>query len=427
MAPAARIGGLEAEVAMTTARTEFDIVIIGAGPAGLALGCALAGQGLAVAVVERLSKAVLADPPFDGREIALTHASVEMLRDLDAWGRITPAEISPLGEACVINGGSAHSLHFGPTPGHGETLGHLVPNHEIRRTLFESAMTRPSLHLIDTVAATALRAGDDSAALTLADGRTLTARLIVAADTRFSEMRRRLGIGAAMRDFGKTMLVCRMAHDQPHHDIATEWFGYGITIAMLPLNGTADDPHVSSLVLTLPGREIEHLMGLDDAAFGAEITRRYEERLGGMRLISSRHTYPLVAVYARRFVADRFALAGDAAVGMHPVTAHGFNFGLTSQHTLAGLIAEANRRGGDIGAPALLRRYELTHRLATRPLYVATNTTALLYTDDRLPARVLRDAVIRVGERLSPVRRVVTAHIMRSAAAHASPLRALLP
>jgi ubiquinone biosynthesis UbiH/UbiF/VisC/COQ6 family hydroxylase len=397
---------------MVAATTDFDVVIIGAGPAGLSLAASLAEQGLAIALIERLPVASLAAPEFDGREIALTHFSVELLRSLGAWAPIPPDSIAPLCEAHVLNGSTAHALRLSPGRMQGARLGHLVPNHEIRRALFEAVQTKPNIRLFAESTATTIAAANESATLTLACGTALTARLIVAADTRFSEMRKRAGIGATTRDFGKTMLVCRMAHERPHHEVATEWFGYGQTIAMLPLNGTAEMPNLSSLVLTLPTGEIERLRALNEAAFGAEITRRYQGRLGAMRLASTRHAYPLVAVYAERFVVPRFALVGDAAVGMHPVTAHGFNFGLRGQHVLAGLIARAAANNGDIGALALLQRYESAHRLATRPLYLATNATARLYTDDSLPARVLRDAVLRIGARLPPVRQAMVAKLM---------------
>ncbi len=397
---------------MLAVTTDFDVVIIGAGPAGLSLAGSLAAQGLAIALVERMPAASLKDPQFDGREIALTHFSVELLRGLGAWERIPPEVIAPLCEAHVLNGSAAHALRLSPGRAQGERLGHLVPNHEIRRAVFEAVQNKSNIRLFAESTATGMVTTDERATLSLACGTALTARLIVAADTRFSEMRKRAGIGATTRDFGKAMLVCRMAHERPHHEVATEWFGYGQTIAMLPLNGTAEMPNRSSLVLTLPANEIERLRAVDEAAFGVEITRRYEGRLGAMRLVSTRHAYPLVAVYAERFAAPRFALVGDAAVGMHPVTAHGFNFGLRGQHVLAGLLARAVANNGDIGGLALLQRYESSHRLATRPFYLATNATARLYTDDSLPARVLRDAVLRFGARLPPVRHAMVAKLM---------------
>ena len=406
---------------MTASATDYDVIIIGAGPAGLSLAGSLAAQGRSVALVEKLPREALESPEFDGRDIALTHRSVELLRELGAWAHIPPADISPMGEARVRNGNSTHSLRFQPPGTQSEFLGQLVPNHMIRRALFAATADHPNIHLLANTAATGIVTGPDSASLSLANGTQLTARLIVAADTRFSEMRRRMGITAKMQDFGKTMLVCRMAHEQPHNNIATEWFGFGQTIAILPLNGTESHPNMCSLVVTLPARPGEALMALTPEAFATEITERYQHQLGAMQLVSTRHAYPLVAVYAGRFAGERFALVGDAAVGMHPVTAHGFNFGLSGQHILATLIAEASAAGQDIGAPNVLLRYESRHSRATLPLYLATNATALLYTDDRPPARALRGAVIRAGEHLPLVRRMLSSGLMKGAPARSPP------
>jgi ubiquinone biosynthesis UbiH/UbiF/VisC/COQ6 family hydroxylase len=400
------------ETPMTADKTEFDVIIIGAGPAGLALATSLAQGGLNIALVERQSADTLADPGFDGREIAITHRSAEIMRSLGAWDRIAPAEISTLAAAHVLNGASAHALCFEPTGTTKGALGLLLPNHVIRRALFEVVREEPLIRLFAGTAAAAIATDEAGASARLADGTKLTARLLVAADTRFSDMRRRMGIPARMRDFGKTMMVFRMAHELPHHSIATEWFGHGQTIAILPLDGDAATPNLCSVVLTLKPAETEKLMAMDEDAFNAEITSRYQNRLGAMRLVGTRHAYPLVATYASRFVAERFALVGDAAVGMHPVTAHGFNFGLIGVDLLSTLIAAATARGGDIGGASLLARYQTQLRRATLPLYLATNSTALLYTDDRLPARALRDAAIRAGERLAPLRHVVVKRLM---------------
>lgn len=385
---------------------QHDVAIIGAGPAGLSLALSLAQQGRSVALVERLPAATLAAPPYDGREIALTQGSASLLRTLGAWDKLSEADIAPLGEAVVLNGPSTRALRFHAA---GTQLGHLVPNHRIRQTLFEAAAAQPNIHLIANTAATDIATTADTATLTLSDTCQIAARLIVAADTRFSEMRRRVGIPARMLDFGKTMLVCRMAHALPHNAIATEWFGIGQTIAILPLHGNQ-----SSLVITLPADQAARLAALPEPDFNAEITQRYAARLGDMHLVGTRHLYPLVAVYASRFVGQRLALVGDAAVGMHPVTAHGFNFGLSGQHLLADAL------GDDPGAPGPLARYQAAHRRATLPLYLATNAIARLYTDDRPPARALRSALIGAGARLAPLRHAIAARLL------AAPQRGLL-
>jgi 2-polyprenyl-6-methoxyphenol hydroxylase-like FAD-dependent oxidoreductase len=106
-------------------------------------------------------------------------------------------------------------------------------------------------------------------------------------------------------------------------------------------------------------------------------------------------------------VAERFALIGDAAVGMHPVTAHGFNFGLLGQDTLAHELRAALAAGQPFWSPSVLQRYERRHRLATRPLYLATQMLAGLYTDDRRPARLVRKLALGAGARLGPFKRMV--------------------
>lgn len=386
---------------------EFDIAIVGAGPAGLSVALALQGSGYSVALVERSARAALADPAPDGREIALAHHAVGVMRRMGAWERIPAGEVSVMREARALNGRSPLALRFAPPARAGENLGWFAPNHLIRRALFEAAAELPGVTLLDQVAVTAVETAGERARLGLADGRAVSARLVVAADTRFSEIRRRQGIGARMLDFGKTMLVCRMAHEVPHGGVATEWFGHGITIATLPLNGDA-----SGVVVTLPGHEVERLRALDPTAFAAEMEGHLGPRLGALRLIGERHAWPLVATYAHRFVGRRLALAGDAAVGMHPVTAHGFNFALRGAERLAASLAAGGDPASDPGAAAGLARYERGHRADTFPLWAATNAIAQLYTDDRLPARIARGALIGLGAAAAPVRRMIAARLV---------------
>ncbi len=141
---------------------------------------------------------------------------------------------------------------------------------------------------------------------------------------------------------------------------------------------------------------------MDEEAFNRDVAVRFAQRLGPMRLVGERHIYPLVAVYADRFFGRRFALIGDAAVGMHPVTAHGFNLGLRGAAKLAGEIRAARAKGTDIGAARGLRRYHLAHDRVARSIYLGTNMLVGLYTDDRQPARFARSALLHLGNLLRP-------------------------
>lgn len=381
---------------------DFDVVIVGAGPTGLCFAQALAGCGLRIAILERQHEASLANPVFDGREIALTHLSARLMRELGLWEHISPDAISPLRDARVLNGPSLYAMNIDHRDSDQGELGYLVSNCLIRKAAFDVVKTSPEITLLTDAQVTGLNTNDECAYITLASGETIQAKLAVAADSRFSETRRAMGISAAMHDFGKTMMVCAMEHEVPHQHVAWEWFDYGQTLALLPMIGMR-----SSVVITLPAQSVQDLMAMSEEDFNHDIEVRFQHRLGAMRLVSTRHAYPLVTVYPNRFVAQRFALVGDAAVGMHPVTAHGFNFGLRGADTLAREIRAVYSRGGDIAAADLLARYERTHRGATRPLFLATYAIAKLYSNDSLPARLLRGATLRIGNRIVPFKRTV--------------------
>ena len=388
--------------------TVFDLVVVGAGPAGLCFARSLAGSGLRIALVERQPRAALAEPAEDGREIALTHRSQRLMADLGLWARLAEDEPSVLRDALVLDGDDADGLRFCHEDSGRDQLGWLVPNHAIRRTAFAEAMANPDVVLFDGRNVTGVRTGADGAEVRLDDGTALRCDLIVAADSRFSETRRAMGIGADMRDFGRTMLVCRVRHERDHEQTAWEWFDYGQTLALLPLR----DRHASSVVLTLPHAEAAAVQAQAPEAFGADMTRRFRGRLGAMTFTGPCCAYPLVGVYPRRFAAERFVAIGDAAIGMHPVTAHGFNFGLLGQDTLAKAIRTARAAGRPYWTPALLADYERAHRRATRPLYLATQWLAGLYTDERAPAKRLRRMALQAAATFAPFRRLVAAGLV---------------
>lgn len=395
-----------------TSRFDADVLIVGAGPAGLALACALADGGFAPLLLEQQDRAALDDPPEDGREIALTHRARAILQRLGLWQRLAADDIAPLREARVTDGDRAAGLHFGG--GAGEPLGWLVPNHRIRAAGLAAALSRPAVQLQAGARVVALDRAADAATLTLADGRRLRAPLVVAADSRFSGTRRLAGIGAAMHDFGRSVVVGRLAHERPNQGIARECFRYGHTLALLPMNGDR-----VSAVVTVPADQANAWLALDDTSFAARIEAASGGWLGALRAAGPRHHYPLVGVYAHRFVAPRFALIGDAAVGMHPVTAHGFNFGLYGVEVLARELKQAR----DPGSFDALRAFEAEHRRTTRPVYLGTNAVVALFTDDRPLARWTRRAVLAVSEQAPGLSRLVKGAITRqlTGAAAAAP------
>jgi ubiquinone biosynthesis UbiH/UbiF/VisC/COQ6 family hydroxylase len=381
---------------------KYDILVVGAGPAGLSFARSLKDSGLNILVIEKASLNDLRNPAPDGREIALTHLSVKLMKELGAWAHIPVESISPIREAKVLNGNSSYFLDFNSKNVSGDALGYLVPNYLIRKSLFEEVESLSNVEIITETVVESLSTDDQSGTVKLSNGETREATLIVAADSRFSATRREMGISSSMTDFAKTAIVCRMEHDQPHEQIAYECFHYGRTLAILPMAG-----NLSSIVITVHNELAEQIVNMSEEAFNADIKERFGNQLGEMRLVGERHTYPLIAVHANKFFANRFALIGDASVGMHPVTAHGFNLGLRGQATLAREIMRAANKDQDIGTRRVLAKYERQHMLVTKPMYWGTNGIVGLFTDERPPVKALRSLALRIANNLPPIKRII--------------------
>ena len=403
----------------------FDVIIAGAGPVGLALARSLSDTGLRLAIVDPQPLEALKQPAWDGREIALTHPSMDILKGLGVWDRIAEADRSDLRQARVTNGKSSRALSFDSPSG--ERLGVLVSNHLIRQALFDLTEHQPNLTLMSgrRIVQARIRPASPQKPVQveaqLDDGHRLTSSLIVAADSRFSSVRQMLGVGADLHNLGRSIIVCRVRHEKDHEHVATEGFDHGQILAFLPLNPDAEG-HRSSVVLTLDNQTAQGLMEASDEAFEADLIARAAGRLGQMSVISPRRLYPQAISWSHSFSGEGYALVGDAAVGMNPITAHGFNLGLKGQDRLARQIKQAAAKGLVLGRASTLRGYDHGHRLDALPLYRATNTIAHLFTDETLPAKALRQLVLNAGQALPPFRRAVSHSLMGK-----NPLSALLP
>ncbi|HVK53860.1 MAG TPA: 5-demethoxyubiquinol-8 5-hydroxylase UbiM [Burkholderiales bacterium] len=395
---------------MDASNLDFDVVIIGAGPAGLALAISLGRLGLKTAIIEKQSLNALQEPAPDGREIALSHRARRIMTGLGMWDRLNPSDVSPIREARVVNGVSASFLRFAAESDSTQALGFLTPNHAIRKAAFQRVAELQNVRVFPGAEVQSIDVNHRYGEVLLANNCRLRAKLVVAADSRFSQSRRQMGIATDTHDFGRTIIVCRMRHEKPHNAIAHECFCYGGTLAILPLGGERGTS--CSAVITVTPSEAAALICGAEAAFAQYVEEKLQRRLGAMQLDGRRHGFSLVAAYARRFHAQRFALVGDAAVGMHPVTAHGYNFGLYGVETLTAQIKKGMNCGLDVGAPSPLARYSAMHRQATLPIYLATNALIKLFTDDSVPARLARSGVLKAARHAPPFKWWVTNQLL---------------
>lgn len=378
---------------------DYDIIVVGAGPAALSFARAMRSCPLQITLLEQASKNSIVNPRYDGRDIALTHASRALLQELGIWQLLDEDLIHPIHKASVIDGKSPYALQFDGSKKSYDELGFIVSNHLIRQTLYRATKKQQNLSLEFESRLSSISTTGDGYVLKLDDGRSFSTRLLIAADSRYSTTRSQAGIAADINDFACTAIVARMRHETAHDHTAFECFHYGHTLAVLPLAS-----HESSVVVTANTDRANKLASLDEEEFASFVCENFKHRLGPMKLSSPRFSYPLVGVHAKQFVKQGFALIGDAAVGMHPVTAHGFNLGLSSANLLATEITRAAARGQDYSSEKVLRAYQARHITETRLMYYGTNGIVKLFTDEHLPAKLARKVVLRLANCLPPLK-----------------------
>ncbi|MBI1300198.1 MAG: 5-demethoxyubiquinol-8 5-hydroxylase UbiM [Alphaproteobacteria bacterium] len=379
----------------------FDIIIIGAGAIGLNFARALSDSSQSILILEKSTKETIENPPYDGREVAITHPSKKIMQDSGVWEAIGQEKISSIKHAKVLNGESSVSLDFDYDETDKTELGYLIANNVIRKASYNVVKDQKNLEMRFDVAVTDIQTSPEKAIVTLENGEMLETKLVVAADSRFSRAREMMGIEARTLDFGKTSIVFKMDCSK-NDDTAYECFNYDQTVAVLPLNNNQ-----AAVIVTVDTEEADNVLGMDETELAQDVAARINNAYGTMTLASERFSCPLVSTAARRFYDERFVLIGDAAVGMHPVTAQGLNLGLRGAHKLAEYLKKAETRQNPQATQKAIERYSHEHRHYAMPIYHGTNALVKLYTSNLKTTKFMRDGILKLGKRLTPIKQFV--------------------
>ncbi|WP_197916705.1 FAD-dependent monooxygenase [Thiosulfatihalobacter marinus] len=369
---------------------DSDILIAGGGLNGPALVLALAQAGFGVTVADARPAPERAGTNFDGRGYALALASQRLLNAIGVWGTVAP-NAQPLLEIKVSDGRAGQGpspffLHFDHAEIEEGPMGFMLEDRFLYRAFLSAMQAEERVTLLSQTGVTGHSITPGGVTATLSDGSTHTARLLVGCDGRGSGVAQRAGIRRTGWGYGQTALVCAIAHEKPHNGIAHQFFMPPGPLAILPLPG-----NMSSIVWSETDDMAASIHALPDKDYMQVLRPRFGDFLGGISLVGNRFTYPLSLSVANHFVADRVALVGDAAHGMHPIAGQGLNAGLRDVAALAQVLTQAQRRGEDIAAIQVLERYQEWRRFDTAALVAATDLTNRLFSNDNPLLRMGRD------------------------------------
>lgn len=392
-----------------------QVCIMGAGPVGGTLACRLAAAGVTVALIDKAALPPMENPAFDGRAYAIAAGSRVFLEDAGLWN-VLNVPPNPIKDIRVTDGrigrpASRLHLHFdhreaGDDP---RPFGWMVEARSLRKALNARFPAQERLHLFASAEANVERS-DDGCVVRLGNGSIIRCRLVIAAEGRNSPLREQAGIQVTRIPYHQTAIVCAIAHERPHHDVALEHFLPAGPFAALPMGPSADvEPggaeHVSAIVWTERTKDAPFFLALDDKRFAREAGRRLGAQLGAIRAVGSRWSYNLSAMIAHRYVDRRLALAGDAAHGIHPIAGQGLNLGFRDGIALAELIIMAVQTGEDVGGDALLERYQRVRRSDNLLMFAMTDGLDRLFSTDRRAIRTARDLGINAVNSLGPIKR----------------------
>ncbi len=366
-----------------------DVVILGGGLVGMTLAIALARAGIASVVVDSSDPATQTAQGFDGRASAISTASWNLYTNL-GMAEALAARGCPIAAIAVTDGMKPGRIDFRPKPDEG-SLGVMFANRDLRLVMYETAARESLITFLPKAEVAARDRGPHGVTVTLADGRVLTARLLVAAEGRRSPTRDDAGFAPARWSYQHRAIIAGLYHARPHDNVAWEIFYPAGPFALLPLRDEADGRHRSALVWTVAEADAAGVLALPDAAFTGEVARRMGDLFGAITLASARTSYPLDFHHTVKVVDHRLVLVGDAAHGMHPIAGQGLNLGLRDVAALAEVLGEALLLGLDIGDAQMLKRYERWRALDSFMVAGATDVlTRLFGVPGRVPSALRR-------------------------------------
>ncbi|WP_298968512.1 FAD-dependent monooxygenase [uncultured Roseobacter sp.] len=383
---------------------DCDIVIVGGGLNGPALALALASAGQTVTLVDALPIKVRKNAGFDGRSYALALTSARLVRALDVWDALEdvaqPMLDIKVSDGRAGEGPSPFFMHFDHAEIEEGPMGYMVEDRHLRPALLNAVKKVKAIRQISEDQVTGQEVDATGVTAHLASGKSVRAKLLVGCDGRSSGTAQRAGISRTGWGYGQTALVCALNHELPHHGVAHQFFMPPGPLAILPLKGNR-----SSIVWSETTENASHINGTSDADYLDVLRPRFGSFLGEISLAGARFTYPLSLSLANALAAKRVALVGDAAHGVHPIAGQGLNAGIRDVAALADVIADAARRGEDIGSAPVLSRYQQWRRFDNTTLAIATDAFNRLFSNDNAMLRGVRDLGMGLVGRFPALRR----------------------
>lgn len=358
--------------------TTFDICIRGAGIVGRTLALLLAREHLRVALV---APPGVAPPATSGhsdvRAYAMNAASRALLESLRVWPDETSA--TPV-LRMEVSGDDGGLVNFDAGVQATPALTWIVDVPALEARLSEAVRYQPQIEVLQAPA---------------------PAALTVVCEGKASRTRAEYGVEFDIKPYGQHAIATRLTCEKPHGQVAWQWFSGGDILAFLPLGGRLGNS--VAVVWSVHQERAPALLATSPEEFTSMLETASHHTLGKLTLQGERASWPLQLARADRWVGPGWALAGDAAHTVHPLSGQGLNLGLGDVAELARVLKSREdwRPPGDL---KLLRRYERARKADVLTTSLATDSLQQLFSMSGSPAQVLRNWGMSGFDRSGPLK-----------------------
>jgi len=384
----------------------YDLVIVGGGLVGASLAAALRDSGLSIALIEGRPFAphvAQSADDWDSRIYAISPGCRSFLEGSGAWQRMDAGRIASVEEMRVF-GDQASEIGFSAYEMGAPELACILESRNLQGALWQALQEQENVTLLCPARCASLTVSEEHATLTLDDGGTIKASLVVGADGRDSWVRNQAGISAAPVDYRQHGVVANFNVGKAHRGIAWQWFQPDGILALLPLPGKR-----VSMVWSVSPEQSAELLALSSEALAAKVAEAAGHTLGEMQLITPAAAFPLRLLVLPQITSPRVALIGDAAHNMHPLAGQGVNTGFRDARKLAEILL-ARGANPDCGDAWLLRRYNRQRKEDIYSMQATTYGLKHLFNNDDPVLRTLRNTGLNATNRLAPLKKLLMQH-----------------